>query len=181
MLCPVLGEAFINLLILLFKKDEYKTNERMYNAMLREQIDVKISSLHLHCNGFEKPIDINDKRFKDFLTLMNNRNDVLHGNVNPSLLYVDDVWFDNKYIPLFKNDEGLIKRMLRKYCVNVERETALKDYKIVLDFMVMILCNLENKHMEQLVMFMGERMPGINKANNRLGTLFPQVLSEIHI
>lgn len=178
MLTPVMAEAFINLIILVFRKDEYKSDERLYESLLRQQIDVRIKTLHLHCICFPSQIDCNTEAFKHFHTLMNKRNDFLHGNVDPYKLIVEDVWFDQKIIPLFERDEGIIKKMTRNYCTNVEPEKALSDFNTVSNLIELILMAMDRESLMFFVQLMSDRMPGINKKNNRLGILFPQHLVE---
>ena len=44
-------------------------------------------------------MDATSERFKNFHTLMNGRNDFLHGNVDPTKLKFDSVFFDYGTIP----------------------------------------------------------------------------------
>ncbi len=119
MLCPVMAESFINLILLVFRKEEYKNDERLYEGLIREQIDIRVKTLHLHCSCFPNQIDCSSPVFKKFHALMNKRNDFLHGNIDPYKLIVEEVWFDQKTIPLFEKDEGIIKKTMRNYCTNV--------------------------------------------------------------
>jgi hypothetical protein len=182
MLCPVMAEAFVNLLLLIFRKDEYKNDERLYESLTRQQIDVRVKTLHLHCICFPKQIDHTSPAFKNFHTLMNGRNDFLHGNIDPNKLIVEEVWFDQKIIPLFEKDEGFIKKMMRNYCTNVERQRAIVDFQIVSDFIELVFMAMEENYLKQFVQLLSDRMPGINKKTKRLGALFPsQYLVENHV
>lgn len=180
MLFPVLVEAFINLLILLLRKKEYKDDSRLYDNLIRQQIDIRVKSLHLACDGFTNAVDGNDERFKNFHTLMNRRNDFLHGNIDPVKLFVENVFFDNKTIPLFDKDEGMIKRMMGKYTLSVERDEVLKDELIVNEFMALVLCSLDRDILYQLLRIMDERFPGMNSKTGRMGVLFPNMFVEGH-
>ena len=182
MLCPVVGESFINLILLVFRKDEYKNDERLYEGLIREQIDIRVKTLHLHCICFPAQIDCTVAAFKNFHSLMNRRNDFLHGNIDPNKLIVEDVWFDHRTIPLFQRDEGWIQKMMRNYCTNVEPEKALEDFQIVSDFIELILTAMDETSLKLFVQLMSDGMPGINKKTKRLGVLFPsEYLVENHI
>lgn len=181
MLCPVIAEAFINLVILVFKKQEYSNDERMYEYLVRQQIDIRVKTLHLNCTCFPDKIDSESKAFKNFHSLMNKRNDFLHGNIDPNKLIVEDVWFDQRTIPLFKKDEGVIKKMLRNYCSNVEPEKAIADFQIISDLIELVLMSMNDNSLKLFVQIMADQMPGINKEDKRLGVLFPsQYLVEAH-
>lgn len=182
MLCPVVCESFINLILLVFRKNEYKTDERLYESLIREQIDIRVKTLHLHCTCFPKQIDCSTSAFKNFHSLMNRRNDFLHGNVDPIKLVVEDVWFDHNTIPLFQEDEGVIQKMMRNYCTNVEPEKALHDFQSVSKFIELVLMSMDDTSFQLFVQLMCDRMPGINKKTRRLGVLFPsEYLVENHL
>lgn len=181
MLSPVLAEAFINLLILMLSKKEFKEDKRLYENLIRQQIDIRVKTLHLNCNGFVKQIDSEKDEFKKFQTLMNGRNDFLHGNVDPNQLRFEDVYFDEKFIPLFKEDEGIIKKMLKNYLTNVEPEKALADFKIVTEFTEFVLSHLGDKEKDLLQYLMITRTPGINSKTQNIGILFPIGLTESHM
>ncbi|UAY53195.1 hypothetical protein [Ferruginibacter albus] len=173
MLCPVMAESFINLILLVFRKDEYKNDERLYEGLIRDHIDIRVKTLHLHCTCFPNQIDYSSNAFKKFHTLMNKRNDFLHGNIDPYKLIVEDVWFDQNTIPLFENDEGMIRRMMRNYCTNVERSKAIEDFQTISDLIELILMAMDSNSLKIFVQLMSDRMPGINKKTKRLGVLFP--------
>ncbi|MFT3908051.1 MAG: hypothetical protein QM737_01385 [Ferruginibacter sp.] len=172
MLCPVMAESFINLILLLFRKEEYANDERLYEGLIREQIDIRVKTLHLHCTCFPKQIDFKSDAFKRFHTLMNKRNDFLHGNIDPNKLIVEDVWFDQIYTPLFNEDEGVIKKMMRNYCFNVEPEKAIEDFQTISNLIELVLMAMDDNSLKAFVQIMGDRMPGINKKTKRLGVLF---------
>ncbi len=178
MLSPVLAESFINTILLVLSKDEFKKDKRLYDNLIRQQIDIRVKTLHLNCNGFIKPVNGEEQEFKDFQTLMNNRNDFLHGNIDPTQLMFEDVYFDMEYIPLFKEDEGIITKTMKNYLKNVEAENAIKDYEVVLKFIDFVLSHTKDKirgHIEHLLM---TRMPGYNNKTKGIGILFPVGLAE---
>lgn len=180
MLCPVLAESFINLLILLLRKEEYKKDKRLYDDLLRRHIDIRVRSLHINCNGFLKPVDAEDQRFKDFQTMMNSRNDFLHGNIDPTALMFEDVFFDMSDIPLFKEDSGIISKTVKNSLKNIEPELALNDYQVTMKFIAFILDHLKPEISDNLSYLMRTRMPAVNRKTNGIAILFPSGLGESH-
>ncbi len=178
MLCPVLCEAFINLLILVLRKEEIKKDKRLYDDLLRRQIDIRVKSLHLYCNSFLKPVNSEDQRFKDFHTLMNQRNDFLHGNIDPQSLMFEDVFFDMGDTPLFKEDGGIIFKTMKNYLKNVEPEQALKDHQTSMKFIAFVLDHLEPDVSESLSGLMRTRMPAFNRKTEGIAILFSPGLAE---
>lgn len=179
MLSPVLAESFINTLLLILSKDDFKKDKRLYESLIRQQIDIRVKTLHLNCIGFEKPIDGEAKEFKEFQTLMNNRNDFLHGNIDPIQLMFEDVYFDLDNIPLFKEDEGIITKTMKNYLKNVEAENAFKDFKTASIFIDFVLSHLAEQVRKNIEHFLITRMPGYNNKTQKIGILFPIGLAEI--
>jgi hypothetical protein len=181
MLCPVLCESFINLVILVLCKDEIKKDRRHYESFVRQDIDVRVKNLNFFCNGFIKPIDSDDQRFKDFQSLMNGRNDFLHGNINPESLMFEDVYFDMDNIPLFKEDNGIIFKTMKNYLMNVEPETAISDHNKSMKFIAFVLDHMIPKWAEGMSQLMMTRMPALNRKTDKIAILFPNVLAESHL
>jgi hypothetical protein len=181
MLSPVMGEAFINLLIFAFEKKEFKENREKHEEFIRQQIPDRIKNLYINCDFFERPIDENAAEYKGYLRVINYRNVLLHGNVDPDRLKVGDVYFDERVIPLFVKDESIIKKMLSINSKNAEKKQALADYKAVVDFIAFVLMLVEAKHLRIFVEILGNRIPGINKKNGRLGALFGNSSAESRI
>ncbi len=163
MLFPVVIESFINLLIFTFRKTELKEDVRLYEGHIRQQIDIRVKSLHMICDGFKGAIDGNDPRFKAFHTLMNGRNDFLHGNVDPVKMQLEDIFFDEQFIPLFSEDDGIINKMIPKYLAHVSLTEVQNDERTVNDFIELIMERLEESAFQTFYALFAERFPGINK------------------
>ncbi len=170
---PVLAECFINLLLFLLAKPEIKQNERLYQDIIRTQIHERIRDLHLNCEGFTSPIDVSAKSFKDFHTLMNRRNDFLHGNVDPYRLKYDAVRFDGT-IPLPDRYQNFPQLALINSLIGVEPESALGDVDIVNQFIEFVLKHLHNSAKQVVETFMDTSNPGWREDTKRPGILFPQ-------
>ena len=57
MFSPVLAESFINFVIFALVKPDIRQDKRLYDNVLRREIDVKVKEIHLHCRGFSRPVD----------------------------------------------------------------------------------------------------------------------------
>ncbi|MBI5216264.1 MAG: hypothetical protein HY960_10975 [Ignavibacteriae bacterium] len=174
MIAPVLGESFVNLLIFSLAKPEIKNDERLYKDLINKQIDIRIKSLHLYCQGFAKPIDASSDSFKDFHTLMNRRNDILHGNIDPLRLKYDEAYFYGT-IPLFTTQKDFATRGIKEYLSGVEPEIALADIRTVTRFVEFVLNHLSPDYISSVEMIMNDPKPGWREDTKRIGILFSGV------
>jgi hypothetical protein len=172
MIVPVLAESFINLLIFVLRKRELREDERLYENFIRQPIDVRVKGLHLHCDGFAKGIVAHAKQFKDFQTLMNSRNDFLHGNVDPAGLALDEVFFDGT-IPLFKESQSFARRALGGTLQHIEPTAALRDLEVVQAFETFVLDHLQTRMKPQIKMILRDRQPGWREDTKKVGVLLP--------
>ncbi|KZC21287.1 MULTISPECIES: hypothetical protein [Rhodanobacter] len=106
---PVMAEAFVNLLLFALMRPEIKSDERLRDNAIRQPIDVRIKSLSMTCVGFESPVDYKHAAFKAYHTLVNERNDLLHGNVVLEKLKFNEVFFNGR-VPVFKCYRSLWER-----------------------------------------------------------------------
>lgn len=177
MLAPVLGEAFINLLIFLLARSDVRSDHRVYEDFIRKQVDIRIKTLHLHCSEFTKPVETSSKCFGDFLTVMNSRNDFLHGNVDPRKLKFGEVQFDSM-IPLFKDEDSMLRRFVRNSLRGVTREEALKDITAVRMFIAFLLQHLTPNGRKSVESAMERRELGWREDYSRVGILFPAAIPD---
>jgi len=175
MLAPVLAESFVNLVIFLLAKTELKNDERLYKNALRQEIDIRVKTLHLTCQGFEKQIDAASEAFKAFHTLMNGRNDFLHGNIEPLLLKYDTVYFEGT-IPLFDQYKNISELSLVKSLMHVEPEAALRDIDVANALIILVLETMDSKTRRTVEEFMNTSDPGWREDKKRPGILFPQTV-----
>ena len=74
-------EGLLNLIYELYVKYELR-DDRIYERLSREQIDIKVRLAPLYCACFsEKVIDHNSEAFKRFHSIVNLRNDFIHANL----------------------------------------------------------------------------------------------------
>lgn len=176
MLAPVLAEAFVNLVIFLLAKPDIKQDSRMYNDVLRREIDVRVKSLHINCEGFNQAIPSDAQEFKDFHTLMNGRNDFLHGNIDPVKLKYEVMFFD-KNTPIPKSYNDFSKLALVNSLIHVEPEVALRDVMIVDCFIKLVIDQMNDTTAEIVKRFMETSNPGWRDDTMKAGILFPPEMS----
>ena len=174
MLAPVLGEAFLNLLIFLFAKDDIKSDQRLYQDTIRRSIDIRIKSLHIYCNGFARPVDTESMSFLEFRTLMKGRNDFLHGNVDPTKLKYDTVYFDYRTVPVFERQASFGELALGHRLIHVEPQRALKDLDTVSRFVGLVVDSLEPNHQELVAAVVRPTSLGWRPKDGKVGVLFPE-------
>src|SRR6185436_10486215 len=108
---PVMAEAFVNLLIYVLMRPAIRRNERLREHAIRQPIDVRVKSLSINCIGFKRDPDYEDDACKRYQTLVNERNDLLHGNVVVEKLKFNEVYFHGK-VPVFREYRSLWERSL---------------------------------------------------------------------
>lgn len=172
MLAPVLAEAFVNLVIFLLAKPDIKQDKRIYDDVLRRGIDVRVKSLHINCEGFNRAIPSDTQEFKDFHALMNSRNDFLHGNIDPTKLKYDVIFFD-KNTPIPKAYKNFSELCLVNSLIHVEPEAALNDVSVVNRFIELVLAQMNKAAAETVKMFMETSNPGWRDDTMKAGILFP--------
>lgn len=179
MLCPVAGEAFINLILYVLAKPEIRSDKRLFESITRSNIDIRIKSLHLYCNGIISAFDQKDIRFKDFVRLMDKRNDFLHGNITPAFNTFDHVYFDGT-IPIFNEPRDLNKEFTRQTMFQISKTEIEGSVNTINHFISYILENITDKFRKEIEMIIDSREIGWNKKKNKLGILFPPYIVEVY-
>jgi hypothetical protein len=177
---PVLAESFINLLIFVLSRPDIKSNPRLYENFVRSNIDVKIQSLHINCIGFVSALDWSSPECAQYNSIVNERNDLLHGNFAVGKLKFNEVFFNGK-VPVFKEYRSMWAQSVG---VSIEASGVHKvsqDISVVGAFIDYVLSHLEPVVREQVIIFMEKRDLGRNKANSRLGVLFPDTVADFGV
>lgn len=177
LICPVCAEAFLNFVIFLLCRKEIKSDKRLYEDFIRKDVDVRIKLLHINCIGFEKPIDPSKEAYKKFHSLMNERNDLLHGNVDPEKLSFETVYFDDT-IPLFTEPQGMARNSLSQSLIGIEPEETLHRVKTVREFQNFILSHIEKPIRKEIEVILSMRDLGWRPATKRVGVLFGDYITE---
>lgn len=174
---PVLAESFVNLLLFVLCRPDIKSNDRLFKNTIRQQIDIRIQSLHVNCIGFDSAVDYSSEECKKFHTLMNERNDLLHGNVEVNKLSIGDVFF-NRRVPLFIKYEDFWDKSIGVSMQSVKFDSIHEDRKIVDDFIKYILSKIDTNRRKELELIMERGQLGFNNKTGRIGILFPEHMVE---
>lgn len=177
---PVLAESFINLLIFALAKPEVKANDRLFQSIVRQPIDIRVQSLHLNCLGFDRPVDYTSQECKDFHTLMNERNDLLHGNVEVGKLSIGDIYFRGK-VPLFIQYDDFWSISIGASMRSVGYDGIHKDHKTVERFIEFVTGQLSEEVVEHVKIISGTSELGFNKKTGRLGILIPEAIADFRM
>ncbi len=180
-LTPVFGEAFINLLMFILAKPEIRTEKRLLDNIMRQQIDVRIKTIHLNCIGFKKPIDASKEEFKNFHTLMNQRNIILHGSIEPKRLKIEEVYFDQGNIPLFTKEISSDELVFTYSLKHIEPKIIINNVKIVKTFVKFVLNHLYPSIRRNVEIILEHPELGWCADKFRVGVILPKTTSEIII
>lgn len=172
---PVLAESFINLLIFILCRPDIKNNSRLYQNYVRSNIDVKVQSLHINCVGFKQPVDWTSEPCGQYSSVINERNDMLHGNVVVEKLKFSEIFFNGK-VPVFKRYQGMWQQSIGVAVDAAGIDKVAPDLKAVDEFIKYVFSCLTDGIREHVRILIGRRDIGINKKTKRLGALLPETV-----
>lgn len=175
-LMPVMFESFLGLIVAGLTKPELKRNARMFNAFVRAPLDVKIMDLANRCKGFHRAIAEDNAVFRRFLTVVNKRNDVIHGNIDPVDDALDTVYFDGKR-PLFPKGGDRIRSFWSGLLEQYKPDEVVSDYLLTHEFILEILDHMEPNRREGMLRIMADTQPGWDDKRQIFGSLFPNHLA----
>jgi len=172
---PVLAEAFVNLLLFLLVRPDIRKDQRLYDNVIRQPIDVRIKSLHISCIGFERPIDYTHDACRRYHSLVNERNDLLHGNVSPEKQSFNEVYFAGN-VPVFKEYRSFWQRTIAVDSQAVGLSQLDDEVATVEAFTSYLLSCLAPKNQDMVRAVVEKRDLGRNHEDGRLGILFSDFL-----
>ena len=148
---------------------------RLSDNVQRQPIDIRIKSLNLYCDGFLAPIDFTHEACKHYHTLMNERNDLLHGNVVVEKLRFNEVYFQGR-VPIFNEYRSFWQRTIGLDAQAVGLGKVLLELEVVDDFIAYLLSTLTPAKRRFIELIAMKRDLGQNEEDGRLGILFPDHL-----
>lgn len=169
---PVLAESFINFLIFALSKPEIKSSKRLLEEALRRPIDVRVQTLHLYCVGFSAPVNYADKRCKDFHSLMNERNDMLHGNIDVGRQSFEEIHFNGR-VPIFTSYGSFWDKSIGVEARSIRLDDIQDDRSIVEEFKRYVLSLLNDKTRVSIERMLSEPHLGFDARRGILGVLLP--------
>ena len=168
---PVLAETFINLLIFILVKNELKIDPAKYKDFVSDTINNRLRLLYTNCVGFVGAVDDSDPACRGFYQLMNDRNDLLHGNFNLDKLKIGDVYFNGK-VPVFYEYGDMWQDTIGVTIETVKLQHIEKSYDTVKAFISYLLSLLSPEKKELVEAVMMTRDLGYYEKYKRLGILF---------
>ena len=180
MMAPVLGESAINLLVCILGRPEIRMDQRMRDSVSRENIDLRLRKLHLNCDGIGA-IQGSEEEFKAFHRLMQNRNDLLHGNVPLPTKSTESevVYFDHRTIPLFSEQRSFAEIALRTTVADLDIEQARRDVAVAEQFVEFLMSKLHRDVKEPVEIAFNQLHLGFHATEKRLGAVLPSVRADL--
>ena len=169
---PVLAESFVNFVLFALARPELKENKRLLTEALRRPIDVRVQTLHLNCQGFSAPVVYDHSACKAFHSLMNERNDTLHGNVDVDRLAFEEIYFNGR-VPVFTGYGSLWDKTLGLEIRAVRLSSLQDDRQTVETFKDYILGLLHKDVAKSLAYMLRSAHLGFDPKRNILGVLLP--------
>jgi hypothetical protein len=177
---PVMAEAFVNLLLYVLLRPELKADQRLRDNVFRQPIDIRVKSLALNCQGFKTAPDYSSQACKNYHTLVNERNDLLHGNVVIDKLQFNEVYFHGK-VPVFREYRTMWERSIGMTQAAVGLDAVKHEISVVNDFTSYLMSCLEDPVRGQMELIVDRYDLGLNTKTQRLGVLFPPWLVDMKV
>jgi len=172
---PVMAESFVNLLLFLLARTGVKEDKQLFKGIFRLPMNMRIASLPYYCTGFENPVDLNHSAMKDYLKIVDSRNDLLHGNIDIEKLKFNELYFAGK-VPIFNSYSTMWERSLGV----AHRAVGLSEVRAELakvDAFTDYLTCLLTQNVRDSVEGVSRKFDlGIRKDTGQIGVLFPDHL-----
>jgi hypothetical protein len=172
LMTPVMAEAYLNMVIIIFCKPAIRDDQAAYNAFVRDHIPQRLEKLHTNCVGFSRAVDPAAGNYKGFLRVMNKRNFQIHANVDPVRETVETVYFEGKR-PLFaENGNHLLKLFEHLDAIHAPAD-VLADYEAVHAFLLDIRDMLAPRYREFFDQVINDPYPGYEVKAQRVTRILP--------
>lgn len=177
---PVMAESFINLLLFILSRPQVRADKQLFDGIFRLPMHVRIRSLPYYCIGFKGPIDSSHQAVRNYLQLVETRNDLLHGNIDIEKLKFNELYFQGK-VPIFNKYSTMWERTLGVAHRAVGLAEVRAELAIVDAFVEYLLGLLQDKVGGEVKLISEKFDLGIRKDTGRLGVLFSATLTDFGI
>ncbi|WP_205932319.1 hypothetical protein, partial [Rhizobium leguminosarum] len=172
LLTPIMAEAFINMVVLMFCKDAIRDDSIQYQAFIRAKIPQRLELLTKNCHGFVRHIDMATNAYRDFMRVIDKRNFALHGNVDPLREQIETIYFDGKR-PLF-NEPGInVEKQFDHMEALYEPDDVIREYEAVHEFLVEIRDCLDDRTRAFFDQVITDAYPGYEVRKKRVTRILP--------
>jgi hypothetical protein len=175
-LMPVMFESFIGLIVAGLIRPEVKRNQEAFEAFVRSPLNQKLTNMAEMCRGFERPIEQDNPAFGRYWSVVNKRNDILHGNVDPVRDALEVVYFHGKR-PLYKSGGDRIRQHWARLIDQYKPREVTDDYIATHAFIIEILNHLTPATRESVRAVLEDTQPGWDNKRKILGRLFPSYVA----
>jgi len=134
---PIVAEMFINLIIFNYYRND-NDSQQTRDDFKRESILNRLESLSIKCTGFLKDVDMNSPEINTFKSLMNRRNDLLHGNIMPESRKEDD-FLMYEDIPIIKSFRSIYDRSIGPVVNAFPISEAKQDFDAAIGLIIYLL------------------------------------------
>jgi hypothetical protein len=172
LLMPVMAEAFINMVILIFTRDAIRNDPEVYQAFVRSKVPQRLALLSQNCDGFARDIDKSTIAYADFMRVIDKRNFTLHGNVDPVREQIEVVYFDGRR-PLFNTPGNHIETFFEHLETIYRPAEVVSDYEAVHAFLLEITECLEPRIKAFFDQVIGDAYPGFEVHKRRVTRILP--------
>jgi hypothetical protein len=172
LLTPIMAEAFINMTILMFCKDEVRDDQLRYQAFIRAKIPDRLTQLSQHCHGFDRAIDKSTTAYANFMRVIDKRNFALHGNVDPIKEKIEIVYFDGRR-PLFADPGHNIEKQFEHLELINKPFEVVVEYENVHAFLLEITDCLTDYHKTFFQQVINDAYPGYEVKKRRVTRILP--------
>ena len=166
------------MLLFVLMRPEIKRDPRLRENAFRQPIDVRVKSLSINCTGFEKAINYENEACTKYHSLVNERNDLLHGNLAIDKLKFNEILFHGK-IPIFKEYRSMWQRSLGVDLEAVGFKRIDIEVQIVKNFVNYLLSCLQDQVRIEVGAMLERRDLGLNIKTGGLGILFSDYLVDM--
>ncbi|MBU2718989.1 hypothetical protein HF563_06300 [Acidithiobacillus ferridurans] len=168
---PVMAEAFVNLIMYMQMNPELKADDRLRENLFRQPIDVRVRGLSHNCLGFERAVDYSHEACRRYHSLVNERNDLLHGNVVVDKLKFNEIYFNGR-VPIFKSYSTMWERAFGVAQSSVGLDLLKNEREVVDGFIDYVVSCLKEKIQMHVRAFLQQRDLGLSLDDGHLGMLF---------
>lgn len=169
---PVMAEAYINMMILIFCKNSVRDDAVCYNNLLRSKIPERLKRLPDDCDGFVRSVDTSTEAYVKFMQVINRRNFALHGNVDPVREKIEVVYFDERR-PIFSTPGNHIERFYQNLESLHDPDGVIADYEAVHLFLIEVADCLSVRHRRFFDQVISDGYPGYEVRKKRVTRILP--------
>lgn len=171
-LMPVLFESFIGLIVAVMVKPDIRRDAEAFGTFVRSPLNQKLTGLAERCWGFARPLVQEDPVFGRYWTVVNRRNDIIHGNVDPVRDALEVVYFHGKR-PIYKTGGDRIRQHWKRLIDRYRPQEVVDDYLATHVFILDILDHMTADGRRTIEMIMEDTQPGWDNRRKKPGRLFP--------